>query len=140
MIRIVREEGPLGLWKGASPTVVRAMVLNLGMLAPYDYCKDIFKKLGLKSERGRNLAASAVSGFLASYMSLPFDYMKTKMQKMKPNPDGTMPYKSMPDALVKTIKNEGFFGLWKGFPIFYARIAPPVMSILVLSDVLRPYF
>jgi len=55
------------------------MVLNLGMLAPYDYCKDIFKNLGVKSERGRNLLASAVSGFMASYMSLPFDYMKTKI-------------------------------------------------------------
>ena len=116
------------------------MVLNLGMLAPYDYCKDIFKNLGVKSERGRNLLAAAVSGFLASYMSLPFDYMKTKIQKMKPNPDGTLPYKSMPDALLKTIKNEGFFGLWKGFPVFYVRIAPPVMTILVLNDVLKPYF
>ena len=96
------------------------MVLNLGMLAPYDYCKDIFKNLGVKSERARNLSASAVSGFLASFMSLPFDYMKTKMQKQKPLPDGTMPYKSMPDALFKTIKGEGFFGLWQGFPIFYA--------------------
>ena len=116
------------------------MVLNLGMLAPYDYCKGIFKSLGVESERKRNLLASAVSGFMASYMSLPFDYMKTKMQKMKPLPDGSMPYKSMPDAFLKTIKNEGFFGLWKGFPVFYVRIAPPVMTILVLNDVLKPYF
>lgn len=59
---------------------MRAMVLNLGMLAPYDYCKDMFKTyLGFTNERKTNLAASAVSGFLASFMSLPFDYMKTKM-------------------------------------------------------------
>lgn len=80
MVRVVREEGFLSLWKGAYPTVVRAMALNLGMLAPYDYCKDVFSKtLGWKDQRSCNLAASAVSGFLASFLSLPFDYMKTKL-------------------------------------------------------------
>ena len=49
MVRVVREEGFLSLWKGAYPTVVRAMALNLGMLAPYDFCKDVFSKtLGWK--------------------------------------------------------------------------------------------
>jgi hypothetical protein len=30
----------MNLWKGASPTVVRAMVLNFGMLAPFDEVKE----------------------------------------------------------------------------------------------------
>jgi len=42
MGRVIKDEGFFSLWKGAYPTVVRAMVLNLGMLAPYDYCKDYF--------------------------------------------------------------------------------------------------
>jgi len=80
MSRVISEEGFFSLWKGANPTIVRAMVLNLGMLAPYDYCKDIFtKSLGWKDQKSINLASSAVSGFLASFMSLPFDYMKTKL-------------------------------------------------------------
>lgn len=80
MIRVVREEGFFSLWKGAYPTIVRAMALNLGMLAPYDYCKEVFNKsFGIKDQRTCNLAASAVSGFLASFLSLPFDYMKTKL-------------------------------------------------------------
>lgn len=48
MSRIVKEEGFFSLWKGAYPTIVRAMVLNLGMLAPYDYCKGVFGGLGVK--------------------------------------------------------------------------------------------
>ena len=35
-IRIVKEEGPVGLFRGAGPTVVRAMALNMGMLASND--------------------------------------------------------------------------------------------------------
>ena len=38
--RIVREEGFFSCWKGCAPTVVRAMVLNLGMLSSYDEAKE----------------------------------------------------------------------------------------------------
>lgn len=34
--RIVREDGVSGLFRGAAPTVVRAMSLNMGMLASND--------------------------------------------------------------------------------------------------------
>jgi len=45
-------------------------------------------------------------------MALPFDYMKTKLQKMKANPDGSLPYNGLIDAFRKTIQRETFFGLW----------------------------
>ena len=32
-VRIVREDGAAGLFRGATPTIVRAMALNMGMLA-----------------------------------------------------------------------------------------------------------
>ena len=38
--RIVKEEGVFELWRGCEPTVLRAMVINLGMLAPYDEVKE----------------------------------------------------------------------------------------------------
>jgi solute carrier family 25 (mitochondrial oxoglutarate transporter), member 11 len=39
--RIVKDEGIMGLWRGATPTVIRAMVLNLAMLATYDEAKEL---------------------------------------------------------------------------------------------------
>ncbi len=36
LTRIVKDEGAMGLFKGAGPTVVRAMALNMGMLASND--------------------------------------------------------------------------------------------------------
>lgn len=41
--RIVSDEGILSLWKGAGPTVVRAMALNMGMLASYEQCVEFLK-------------------------------------------------------------------------------------------------
>jgi solute carrier family 25 oxoglutarate transporter 11 len=39
---ITREEGLIGLWRGATPTVIRAIVLNLAMLSSYDEAKERF--------------------------------------------------------------------------------------------------
>lgn len=36
LTRIVKEEGAAGLFRGAGPTVTRAMALNMGMLASND--------------------------------------------------------------------------------------------------------
>ena len=37
--RIVKDEGFFALWRGATPTVIRAIVLNLAMLSSYDEVK-----------------------------------------------------------------------------------------------------
>ena len=42
--RIVAEEGFLKLWSGCTPTVVRAVVLNFGMLGPYDQAKEFLNR------------------------------------------------------------------------------------------------
>ena len=135
-IRIVREEGAAALWKGAGPTIVRAMVINMGMLGPYDQAKEIIVKFNGDSLT-TNLLASACAGFLASFMWLPFDNIKTKLQKQKVNSDGAMPYKGMIDWAMKTVKKEGPLGFYTGFPTFYFRIAPHVMLSLLFSDVLK---
>lgn len=86
-----------------------------------------------------NFSASLVSGFLSSFVSLPFDNAKTKIQKMKKLPDGSFPYKNIFDAMGKTIKNEGFSKLWVGFPTFYVRIAPHVCITLITQDFLTDF-
>ena len=59
------------------------MSLNLGMLVSFEEVKERLNNYyGYKEETFKvRLAASAVSGFLASAFSLPFDNAKTKMQK-----------------------------------------------------------
>ena len=52
-------------------------------------------------------------------MSLPFDNIKTKLQKMKAGSDGKMPYSGVFDCFYKSIRNEGLLKLWVGLPTFY---------------------
>lgn len=127
LYRIAAEEGPLALWKGAGPTVVRAMALNMGMLASYDQSVEFFRdNMGWK-EIPTVVGASAVSGFFAAACSLPFDYVKTQIQKQKPGPDGKLPYSGSLDCAAKTLKEGGPLRFYSGFATYCIRIAPHVM-------------
>ncbi|RWW58605.1 hypothetical protein BHE74_00034509 [Ensete ventricosum] len=134
LYRIVADEGVLALWKGAGPTVVRAMSLNMGMLASYDQSVEIFRdSLGF-GEVSTVIGASAVSGFFASACSLPFDYVKTQIQKMQPDANGKCPYTGSLDCAMKTLKNGGPFKFYTGFPIYCVRIAPHVMMTWIFLN------
>lgn len=131
---IARDEGVLGLWKGAGPTVVRAMALNMGMLASYDQSVELFRdNLGF-TEIPTVVGASAVSGFFAAACSLPFDFVKTQIQKMQPNPDGTMPYKGSLDCAMKTLAAHGPLKFYSGFGTYCIRIAPHVMMTWIFLN------
>lgn len=76
--------------------------------------------------------ASTISGFFAAACSLPFDYVKTQIQKMQPDAEGKLPYSGSLDCALKTLKSGGPFKFYTGFPVYCVRIAPHVM-VLSLS-------
>ena len=46
----------------------------------------------------------------------------------------------MQDVLVKVIRNEGFFSLWKGFTPYYARLGPhTVLTFIFLEQMNKGY-
>jgi len=131
---IASQEGPLALFKGAMPTATRAMALNFGMLAFNAQAKEMLQGAGLPSGV-QVFGASAIAGFAASAFSLPFDFVKTQIQKMKPDPvTGEMPFKGPIDCAMKQVKMGGIFRLWAGFPTYYFRIAPHAMITLIAQD------
>ena len=72
LVRIVREDGVKGLFRGAGPTVVRAMSLNMGMLASNDQVRHCPLLLLLGS---RLLCISHIWQPLASNGSLQSKYI-----------------------------------------------------------------
>ncbi|GER50730.1 mitochondrial substrate carrier family protein [Striga asiatica] len=137
--RIVADEGVLALWKGAGPTVVRAMALNMGMLASYDQSVEFFKdSLGF-GEATTVVGASTVSGFFAAACSLPFDYVKTQIQKMQPDAAGKYPYTGSLDCALKTLKAGGPFKFYTGFPVYCVRIAPHVMMTWIFLNQIQKF-
>lgn len=132
---IAKTEGVARLWAGAAPTVVRAMALNFGQLAFFSEAKQQLKDTSL-SPRAQTLSASAVAGFFASFFSLPFDFVKTRLQKQQRAADGSLPYKGMGDCFRKVAKEEGLLRFYRGFSTYYVRIAPHAMVTLIVADYL----
>lgn len=131
---VVRDEGVAGLFKGAVPTATRAMALNFGMLGFNSLAKDALKDAGVTGP-AQLFGASAIAGFFASFFSLPFDYVKTQVQKMKPDPvTGEVPFKGPIDCAMQQVKKGGITRLWTGFPTYYVRIAPHAMITLIAQD------
>jgi len=123
LLRISRNEGITALWAGCFPTVVRAMALNFGQLAFFSEAKSQLAPYNL-SPQTKTLTASAIAGFFASFFSLPFDFVKTRLQKQTKAPDGTFPYKGMFDCFQKVARQEGLLRFYRGFGTYYVRIAP----------------
>ncbi|KAI9733932.1 MAG: putative mitochondrial 2-oxoglutarate/malate carrier protein [Cirrosporium novae-zelandiae] len=125
LMRISKNEGVVALWKGAYPTVVRAMALNFGQLAFFSESKSQLKqRYPQLSTQTTTLTASAIAGFFASFFSLPFDFVKTRLQKQHPGPDGKLPYRGMVHTFGKVTKEEGLLRFYRGFTTYYVRIAP----------------
>eukprot|EP00746_Dinoflagellata_sp_MGD_P162680 gnl/MRDRNA2_/MRDRNA2_90344_c0_seq1.p1 gnl/MRDRNA2_/MRDRNA2_90344_c0~~gnl/MRDRNA2_/MRDRNA2_90344_c0_seq1.p1 ORF type:complete len:324 (-),score=66.66 gnl/MRDRNA2_/MRDRNA2_90344_c0_seq1:173-1066(-) len=133
---IMANEGVMGLFAGAGPTATRAMALNFGMLAFNTKAKDVLADIGVaKGSSVQVFGASAIAGFFASFFSLPFDYVKTQVQKMKPDPvTGEVPFTGPLDCAMKQVKLGGPLRLWSGFPTYYVRIAPHAMITLIMQD------
>lgn len=84
-----------------------------------------------------SIGVKLVSGFFASFFSLPFDFVKTRLQKQKKGPDGQLPYKGVVDCAAKIFKNEGGGAFYRGFWTYYVRIAPHAMITLAALDALK---
>ena len=71
------------------------------------------------------LTASMVSGWFTVVAMTPFDVVATRLfnQGLDKNGKGLL-YKNIFDCFYKTVKAEGFRGLYKGFVPNYWRAAP----------------
>ena len=51
--------------------------------------------------------------------------------------NGVPEYKGAGDVLIKVIKNEGIFSLWKGFTPYYMRLGPHTVITFVFLEQLN---
>ena len=124
LARIARSEGILALWSGSYPTIVRAMATNFGQLATFSEAKHQLQKRTNVSEQSRSVIASGVAGFFAALFSLPFDFVKTRLQRQTRRPDGTLQYRGLFDCFQKVAREEGMMRFYRGFGTYCLRIAP----------------
>lgn len=138
--RIIREEGVLALWRGSIPSIARGVSVNVGQMVSFDEFKAIITQYRGTWDIFSRIYTCILSGIVCSIVALPADNLKTKIQKMKALPDGTLPYTGMMDCLYKSVKREGVLGLWVGLPTFIARVVPHSTAVLLILDYLNTQF
>ena len=109
-----------GFYKGSSPNVYRAIVVNASELGTYDSVKWVLThKLGMDATSSvTHLIGSLSAGLAATIMSSPIDVVKTRyMSSTQKNL-----YSSPFDCVKKIVKQEGFLALYNGVLALYTRL------------------
>ncbi|KRY76634.1 Mitochondrial uncoupling protein 4, partial [Trichinella pseudospiralis] len=126
------------LWKGWLPNCQRAAIVNMADISTYDTVKHLLlKHTQLPDNYVTHGISSAFSGLAAAITSTPVDVVKTRMMNDAKVAVSERFYKSSIDCLLKTISNEGFFALYKGFVPIWARMAPWSLTFWVSYERIR---
>ncbi|KAI5475205.1 mitochondrial carrier protein [Pseudohyphozyma bogoriensis] len=140
-MHIIKQLGLVGLYKGATACLSRDVPFSAIYFPAYAHLKkDVFhegrdgKKLGY----GEALAAAAIAGMPAAYLTTPFDVIKTRLQTEARK--GDTHYKNVPDAFKKILAEEGPRALFKGGPARILRSSPQFGVTLVAYENLKLLF
>jgi len=113
-LRIVKTEGPLGLFKGVDASAARQLVYSGVRFGMY----DVLKKMAGEETKPLNMATkvvcAAASGAIGAFVGNPGDVAMVRLQA-----DGKLPvaerrgYKNFFDAVGKIAKTEGVPSMWR---------------------------
>lgn len=122
-----------GFYKGSVPNVQRAILVNAGELAAYDTAKRfLMNKLGFNDNTLCFMSASVMSGFCSTILSCPADVVKNKLMN-----DVNGVYKGVIDCYAKTIRQNGFMAIYRGFIPTWMRLGPWHLIFWITSENLR---
>lgn len=133
LMRMAREEGMKGFFSGATPTIFRGLAINVGMLTSYSQYKKLVSPM-VGDGQLNTIVAGGLSGWTAATVSLPFDFVKTRLQEQKAGPDGKLPYKNFMDCCTKVARNEGPLAFYTGYATFVGRITPHILLTWFFLD------
>ncbi|XP_020578916.1 mitochondrial succinate-fumarate transporter 1 [Phalaenopsis equestris] len=140
---IIVEEGILGLWAGATPTVMRNGINQAAMFT----AKNAFDIILWTKNEGDGKVLqpwqSMISGFLAGtcgpICTGPFDVVKTRLMAQSKS-GGELKYKGMFHAIRTIAAEEGVFSLWKGLLPRLMRIPPGQAIMWAVADQITGFY
>ncbi|TFK30949.1 mitochondrial carrier [Coprinopsis marcescibilis] len=140
-VHIIRQLGIVGLYRGASACLLRDIPFSAIYFPAYFHLKqDVFHE-GYNGKRLsflETLAAAAIAGMPAAYLTTPADVVKTRLQVEARQ--GQTRYNGLTDAFAKIYKEEGFKALFKGGPARIIRSSPQFGFTLLGYETLKQAF
>ncbi|XP_033908168.2 mitochondrial glutamate carrier 1-like isoform X1 [Acipenser ruthenus] len=90
------------------------------------------------SQKQMSLPAKLINGGIAGIVGVtcvfPIDLAKTRLQNQR---NGQQVYRSMLDCLIKTVRSEGYFGMYRGAAVNLTLVTPEKAIKLAANDFFR---
>ena len=136
---IFLKEGICGLWTGVGATVKRSALVNATAVSSYDHTKHTILNAGLLNEGPfLHIVSSSIAGFVTNCVSSPIDMVRTRyMNQKKDQNRNPLLYRGTFDCIVKTVRKEGIFGLYKGFIPNWTRTGTHTVVTFFVFEQLR---
>ncbi|KAF9462138.1 mitochondrial carrier [Collybia nuda] len=125
LMKTIRNEGVLALYKGATPPAVGWAAIDSLLLGSLHNYRLFFLRHGMteitpKTETPRlTLMAHGIAGLLAgltsSIVATPVELLKVKLQLQSQKSVADRQFKGPIDCARKIIRTQGFLGMWSGF-------------------------
>lgn len=138
-IQIVKELGVMGLYKGTSACLLRDIPFSGIYFTSYAHLKKDFfgesetKRLSMLEL----LAAGAMAGMPAAYLTTPADVIKTRLQVEAKKGEST--YTGITDAFRKILREEGPRAFFKGGPARIFRSSPQFGVTLMSYELFKQW-
>ena len=78
-----------------------------------------------------------IAGIIGVTCVFPLDLVKTRLQNQKIGPNGERMYTGMLDCFKKTLKSDGYFGMYRGSAVNILLITPEKAIKLAANDFFR---
>jgi hypothetical protein len=134
VVELWSEGGIKRLYRGATPLVVRGACLSAGNMVGYDGTKTVAKGYGVADDPKLHIVASVVSAATATALAAPADvtmaYVHTARQRGQP-------FNGVIRCFTALVRDKGARALFRGYPVFFARMAPAFAVNLTLYEQAR---
>ncbi|TIA89691.1 hypothetical protein E3P99_01933 [Wallemia hederae] len=147
LLSVVRVEGLTGLLRGIDAAILRTCMGSSVQLPTYIAAKTYFSSNGIfePNSLANFILSSSISGACVCLMMQPPDVALTRMYnqpttKLDNGKTVGQFYKNPIDCIYKTVKSEGFTGLYKGTSAQFLRIAPHTVCCLVFNDLVCGWY
>jgi len=142
-MRTFRNEGVLPFWRGNLANCIRYFPTQALNFAFKDQIKAMFqmkKNDPYLVNFGKNIASGGVAGAMSLVFVYSLDYCRTRLANdaKAGKKGGERQFNGMIDVYVKTIKSDGFVGLYRGFVISCVGIVVYRGCYFGFYDTLKP--
>ncbi|CDK25421.1 unnamed protein product [Kuraishia capsulata CBS 1993] len=128
--QIYSKEGFKGLFRGVDAAILRTGAGSSVQLPIYNFVKgELVSNEIITEGPALHLASSTISGLGVGVVMNPWDVLLTRVYNQRGNL-----YSGPIDCLIKTVKSEGIFALYKGFGAQLLRIAPHTILTLTFME------